>query len=64
MVQKSHSEEEDKACVLAMLFEVSSRGDTLSLFLYKMLGRIAQIEAKIEKLEREIDKLRDDESFH
>jgi hypothetical protein len=57
MVQKSHSEEEDKACVLAKLFEVSSRGDTLSLFLYKMLGRIAQIEAKIEKLEREIERI-------
>lgn len=64
MVQKSHSDEEDRACVLATLFDVCSRGDTLSLFLYKMLGRIAQNEVKIEKLEREVERLRNEESFH
>ena len=64
MVQKPHSDEEDKECVMATLFSVCSRSDTLSLMIYKILGRIAQNEVKIEKLEREVERLRNNESFH
>jgi hypothetical protein len=57
MVQKSHSDADDKECVMATLFSVCSRSDTLSLMIYKILGRIAENEVKIERMQREIERL-------
>lgn len=58
MVSQSHSDDECRA--LRDLITLCSTSDTTALLIYKILGRLARYELRIEKLEKELERLKND----
>lgn len=58
MVSKSPSDEDQ--CALRDLVKLCSSSDTMALLVYKILGRCAQYELRIETLEKELERIKND----
>lgn len=56
--QKPPSDPDD--CAIQSLVSLCSSSDNIALLLYKILGRIVKNEVRIEKLERELERLKND----